>query len=294
MNLNVITRSVGRAVLKTKKNSPHIFFGVGAIGVIGSTFLACRSTLKLEETVDEVKKDVEDVRDMANRVKDSGAKYTEEDFYKDLGYVYIKSVLKVARLYGPSILLGGASIAALTGSHIQLTRRNAALTVTLAAVTKAYETYRERVSEELGKERELELYHGIRDEAIDANGKKEAVKVADANGHSIYSRFFDEYNTNWTKDPEMNRIFIQCQQNYANHLLQSRGHVFLNDIYDSLGLDRSKAGSIVGWVRKGDGDGYIDFGMFEIRNARFVNQIERSILLDFNVDGVVYDKIEEQ
>jgi hypothetical protein len=87
-------------------------------------------------------------------------------------------------------------------------------------------------------------------------------------------------------------MFLQCQQNYFNQQLKARGHVFLNEIYDAIGLERSKAGTIVGWVTDGNGDGYIDFGMFEDASRRFINGIEPSILLDFNVDGVIYDLIE--
>jgi hypothetical protein len=70
--------------------------------------------------------------------------------------------------------------------------------------------------------------------------------------------------------------------------------VFLNEIHDMLGLERTKAGAVVGWVMGGDGDERIDFGVFkanEYMGQEFVNGNERSILLDFNVDGVIYDKI---
>ena len=291
MKFNAITRSIGRSALKTKKNSPHIFFGLGLIGVVGSTVLACRATLKLEETLDEAKKDLDVVKALATKATSAKTEYSEQEYYKDLGYVYTKSVVKLAKLYGPAVAIGGVSIAALTGSHVQLTRRNTALTVTLAAVSKAYQEYRERVKEELGSSRELEIFSDIRKETTEIDGKKAIVKVAGLNGFSPYARFFDEYSSNWQKDPEMNRIFLQCQQNYANHMLKARGHVFLNDVYDSLGLERTQAGAVVGWIYDGDGDGYIDFGMFEVSNNRFINGLERSVLLDFNVDGVVYDKI---
>jgi len=291
MKFNTITRSIGRSALKTKKNSPHIFFGLGLIGVVGSTVLACRATLKLEETLDEAKKDLDVVKALATKATSAKTEYSEQEYYKDLGYVYTKSVVKLAKLYGPAVAIGGVSIAALTGSHVQLTRRNTALTVTLAAVSKAYQEYRERVKEELGSSRELEIFSDIRKETTEIDGKKAIVKVAGLNGFSPYARFFDEYSSNWQKDPEMNRIFLQCQQNYANHMLKARGHVFLNDVYDSLGLERTQAGAVVGWIYDGDGDGYIDFGMFEVSNNRFINGLERSVLLDFNVDGVVYDKI---
>ena len=88
-------------------------------------------------------------------------------------------------------------------------------------------------------------------------------------------------------------MFLNGQQNFANDLLQARGHVFLNEVYDMLGIPRSQAGAVVGWVKE-FGDGYVDFGIFDGKTSQarsFVNGEERNILLDFNVAGVIYDLI---
>lgn len=287
-----ITRSISRQVLQTKKNSPHIFFAAGVVGMIGSTFLACRATLKLEPVIDSIEDDLKQVKEMG-RPSESGGdvqRYPDREYYRDLGYVYARSAKKIGRLYGPSIVLGVASVGALTGSHVQLTRRNSALTATLALVSQAYDDYRDRVREELGEERELNIYRGMGEEKIDIDGKKQLVQVTDPTKWSPYARFFDETNVNWVKDPESNRMFLHCQQNYSNHLLNARGHLFLNEVYDMLGMERSKAGQVVGWVLNGDGDEHVDFGIFEAYNNRFVNNLERSIILDFNVDGPIYAK----
>lgn len=280
-----VTLTVGRNLLKLKKDSPHIFFAAGVAGTVASTVLACRATLKLSDTLDEIQQDISDVK----TIKANGG---YEHANKDATYVYVKSGVKIAKLYAPAVLVGAASITALTGSHVQMTRRNASLMAAYAVLQKAYEDYRERVQEELGNERELELYHGT-ETALEKNehGEKGLVKLVDSNKLSPYAKIFDEYSMYWDKDPEINRLFVQCQQNYANHLLQARGHIFLNEIYDMLGLDRSKAGAVVGWVIGPDGDNFVDFGLFDSDNSRFVNGWERSIVLDFNVDGVIYDKI---
>jgi hypothetical protein len=282
-----VTRSIARKVLTTKKNSPHIFFVGGVIGVFGSTFLACKATLKLEKNLDEIKDDLTAVKMV--RAGNKEEQYDDKEYYKDMGYVYAKSAVKLGRLYGPALAVGTVSVAALTGSHIQMTRRNTALTAAFAAVSKAYDDYRERVRNELGEERELELYRCMEDAELEDSKKK--VKAVDPNRMSPYAKCFDETNPNYQKDAELNRIFIQMQQNYFNHRLQAYGHVILNDVYDHLGFERTSAGCVVGWILNGDGDNYIDFGMFEAQNQRFMNNMERSIWLDFNVDGVVYDKI---
>lgn len=278
---NPVAKHVFRAGLLMKKHSPAIMFVGGITGAVTSTVLACKATLKLPEALTEMQEELDEVK-----------YHVDEPDRKDVAYVYIKNVAYIARLYAPSLILGVASVSALTGSHVTLQKRNAGITAAYAAVSKAYDEYRLRVSNELGEDKELNIYHAAsKEEVVGEDGKKTKVVSSDPNKWSPYARFFDEASPNWEKNGEINRLFVQCQQNYANHLLHARGHVFLNEVYDMLGVDRSQAGQVVGWVLDGEGDNYIDFGIFEAANANFVNGYERSILLDFNVDGIIYDKI---
>lgn len=289
-----LTRNVGRSILITKKNSPHILFAGGVLGSVTSTVLACRATLRLSEILDEIQVNVNEVNSLQNHIAHTAVdrKYTEAQHRQDLAYVYAKAGLKIVKLYAPSAILGAVSIGALTGSHVQMTKRNTALMAAYAIIQKGYEEYRERVREQLGEDRERELYRGEKLEIVKhEDGKNEEVKTVDPNKWSPYAKIFDEYSENWEKDPELNYLFVQCNQNYANVLLRSRGHLFLNEVYDMLGFERSKAGAVVGWVIGKDGDNFVDFGIYEAYNSRFVNGMERSIILDFNVDGVIYDKI---
>jgi hypothetical protein len=294
---SVITK-LSRQLLIVKKNSPHIFFAAGVAGTVTSTVLACRATLKLSATLDEIQKDIEILKPKETILlpnNHTSEVVTGEDAvvqHTKTIYAYGHASFKIVKLYGPSVLIGVASIGLLTGSHVQLTRRNSALIAAYAAVQKAYDDYRDRVREELGAERELDIYHAAKTEVVtDADGNTQLVKVVDPNKYSPYAKFFDEYSDNWKRDSELNRMFIQCQQNFLNNRLLAYGHVFLNEAYDALGVPRSSAGAVVGWLKDSDGDGYIDFGIFEAFNSRFVNGTEQSILLDFNVDGVIYDKI---
>lgn len=281
------TRSVAISMLKMKKASPHIFFVGGVVGVVGATVLACKSTLKLEKTIDEIKEDIVETKHIHEIKSDTALEYDERSYYKDLGRVYVRSTVKLGRLYGPSIILGTASVAALTGSHVQMTRRNAALGTTLAAVSKAYDEYRLRMQEELGEQKERDIYQGV---TTETKGNKK-IAVFNPTGFSVYARIFDETCQSWTKDVERNRMFLKCQQTYANHKLQAHGYLLLNDVYDMLGFERSSAGCVVGWVRDGDGDGFVDFGLFDAAATRFINGLENAVWLDFNVDGVVYELI---
>lgn len=291
-----MTRSTVRQVLKFKKQSPHVFFTIGVVGTVASTVLACRATLKVSDTLDAINgqiKDIEELKSMVNNDSKlfDNPKYNKDDLDRDIVVIYAKAGYELTKLYGPAILVGAASITLLTGSHIQMSRRNAALMAAYTAVQEAYENYRERVRAQVGDERELELYRGTSNEIVKVDGNNVEIEAVDPNKRSPYSRFFDEYSTCWEKDPELNRLFVTCQQTWANNRLHARGHVFLNEVYDSLGIERSKAGAIVGWVISKEGDNFVDFGIYELGNRNFVNGTERSILLDFNVDGVIYDKI---
>jgi len=276
-NNNNLVRQLHRSGLHLKKQSPHIFFGVGIVGVIAGNILACKTTLKSASTFEAFGDELQDIKQYS----------PEDDKNRDLARCYGRYAVELGKAYAPAIAVTGISVAALSGSHVMMTKRNTALTAAYATLQKAYDNYRERVRVEVGAEKELDIYHA----AEEVKDGKEVRKIVDPNKYSAYARFFDESSTEWRKDAELNRLFVQCQQNYLNQLLQARGHVFLNEAYDALGLERSSAGRVVGWIIGDDGDNYIDFGMYEAQNSRFINGTERSILLDFNVDGVIYDKI---
>jgi len=284
-----ISKTVARNSLVLQTKSPGLLFGAGIVGVIGSTVLACRATLKMEEVLGEAKSKL----DMAKGLEHED--YSERDRQKDITTIYVQSGVKVLRAYGPAIIVGGLSIAALTSSHNILSRRNAALMSAYAAMEKGFAEYRARVVEKYGEDEDRNMRYGSRTEVVKEGKVTHQITRVGTDTPSIYARFFDEYSTSWSKEPEYNLVFLTCQQNYANDLLRSRGHVFLNEVYDLLGIPRSEAGAVVGWIL-GVGDDYIDFGVWDDRtNSRvrdFVNGWEGAILLDFNVDGVIFDKIE--
>lgn len=298
MNLNAIktaiTSKAGRQLLLTQKHSPTILFVGGTIGVVATVVLACRGTLKLEDVLYENDKKM----GMAKHLREeNNPNYSDKDYKQDVGVVYVRTVTKIAKIYAPAFVVGVISISALTGSHIILTNRNIGLTAAYAAVEKGFAEYRKRVLDDVGEEKEREYRYGSETrefvEETTKGHKVTQVARVGPEGASIYAKFFDQLCPDWSPQPEYNRLFIQCQQTYANHKLRAQGHLFLNEVYDSLGIDRTKAGAVVGWVMNDVGDNYVDFGVFDgsERTRDFVNGREGSILLDFNVDGTIFDKI---
>jgi hypothetical protein len=293
-----VTSGAGRQILQLQKSSPHIMFVAGAIGIVGTVVVASRATLKLDKALDENLEKME----KAKAVFASGDEnYDEKAFRRDMVILYTRNVMVVSKLYAPAVALGLVSIGLLTGSHVVLTRRNVALTAAYAAVDKAFREYRERIVDRFGEDVDRESRYGYVERAensTDADGKEITLRhrVVKSGEPSQYARFFDQMCSSWNREPEYNMLFLRSQQNWANDLLRSRGHVFLNEVYDMIGVPRSKAGAVVGWVlnKNGEGDNYIDFGIFDGNNpmARmFVNGNEGSLLCDFNVDGIIYDKI---
>jgi hypothetical protein len=285
---------LARPVLIAQKNSPRILMVAGLAGSVVGTVLACRATLKLSAALDDFSYEVKAVRELREDVEEG--RRSARSYHIDMAYVYGKNTSRIARLYAPAAILGATSLTAIASSHAIMTRRNTSLTAAYSALQLGFSSYRERVRAQLNEDVESDIYHDVQTtELIDENGKKHKVKTVPSVPCSPYARFFDEYSSNWTKNAELNKVFIQCQQNWANQRLQSRGHLFLNEVYDDLGLSRTQAGQIVGWTTvPGSGDGYVDFGLLEERNVRFAEGWERSVLLDFNVDGNVLDLIGEK
>lgn len=305
MNMNNIvnsaTKTFHRVGFQIKKHSPEILLITGITGVVTSAVMACKATTKVDAIVEESKKSIDMIHEGMEAGNICDVEYTEEDGKKDLAIVYIQTGVKFAKLYGPSVLLGLTSIGCILASNNIIHKRNVALSAAYTAIDRSFKGYRSRVIERFGESMDRELRYNIKTQEVketvvdEETGKKKTVKstvsVVDPNTYSDYARFFDEYCAGWTKDAEYNLMFLRQQQNYANELLKSRGHLFLNEVYDMLGIDRTKAGNIVGWIydeKHPIGDNFVDFGIYVLDNEKardFVNGRERSILLDFNVDG---------
>lgn len=302
---NSVTRALCKTGLKLKKYSPEILAVVGTVGVVTSAVLACKATTKISTILDETKDQLDTIHSVVENPDTivDGAEYTVDDAKKDTMIVYVHAGVKLIKLYGPSVALGAASLGCLLGSNHILRKRNVALAAAYTAVDKGFKAYRGRVVERFGEELDRELRYNIKAREVqeivtDENGEEKVVtstiEVPEFNDNSEYARCFDETCLGWTRDAEYNFMFVKQIQNWANDRLDSKGHVFLNEVYEMLGMQKTRAGQSVGWVKDGDGDGFIDFGIFDIHNKakrRFVNGYEKSIWLDFNVDGPILEAL---
>ena len=298
-----LMKTYKKVELKAIKHSPEILAGVGVVGVVGSLVMACKATTKLSDVLEESKEQLDKIKEVAADPAYE-EKYSQDDAKKDTTIIYVQTAMKVTKLYAPSVILCASSLGCLLASNNILKKRNAALSAAYMTVDKSFKEYRKRVADRFGEEVEKEIRYNIKAEEItkvdeDGNEVTETVKVMDGtddpNSYSDYARFFDESCAAWQNDAEYNLTFLKAQQQYANDLLKARGRLFLNEVYRMLGIDETKAGQVVGWVYNPDnptGDNFVDFGIYNMQRERvraFVNGYEPNILLDFNVDGVIWN-----
>ena len=300
--MNVLKSNMNKALFVMKNKSPELLIGSGIVLGIAAAVSACKATLKVEEVVDEAKMKLDKIHEAHEHgATEHGLSYSEEDYQKDLVTQYTKTGVEFVKLYGPAVIMGCVSIGCILGGHRVLTKRNAAITAAYTAVRKAYDAYNERVIEKYGKEEADNLKYGLKTEKIietkeDENGNtigEEKTIVTSDPIASPYSKFFDECSRCWKNNAEYNLMFLRGQQNLANDRLIANGYLFLNDVYDMLDIERTEEGQVVGWVYDKDRPTYVDFGIYNgvrERNRAFVNGYESSILLDFNVQGIIKDK----
>lgn len=304
--MNSITRKFHLTGFKIKKHSPEILLIAGIVGVVSSAVMACKATTKVSEIMEVTADSVAVIHDGVEKGEIRGQEYTEEDGKKDLSIVYTQTGLKLAKLYAPSVALGAISIVSILASHNVMRKRNVALAAAYATVDRSFKDYRGRLVERFGEELDRELKYNIKTQEVEEKVVDEAgnettvtktIKTVDPNTYSEFARFFDDGCVGWEKDAEMNLCFLHNAQSFANQKLKEQGYLFLNDVYEMLGIPKTAAGQVVGWYYdeyNTVGDNYVDFGIYDPDNERaraFVNGHERVILLDFNVDGNILEYI---
>ena len=307
MNKNEIVKkassALGKVNIKLRKHSPELLIAAGVVGTVVSTVLACKATTKLSTILDESKGNIETIHKCEND-KEMEERYSQEDAKKELAIVYIQTGVKIAKLYAPAVVLGTISIAGIVASNNILRKRNVALAAAYATVDKSFKEYRSRVVERFGADVDKELRYNIKAKKIEEmikdpeSGKekksKTTVNVA-APTVDDYARFFDKTCRHYEENMNYNLMLLRSQQQLANDKLVADGFLFLSDVYDMLGITRTKMSQSVGWIYKPDGnsngDNFVDFGVMVVKRETEDGGYEDAILMNFNVDGPILDLI---
>ena len=296
----------GKAEFTIKKNSPEILLGAGIVGFVGTVVLACRATCRADEVLEFHRKkikDIEDAKEIADADPEGEMSYDIEIYRQDKAIRYLKTTGNLAKLYAPTVAVGALSLACILTSRNIMQKRYLGVVAAYNGLSAAFEEYRKRVRDEYGEGLDKHFRYGTTYEELpvyDENGKKtkEKEQVEKTETGMVMQtddscRFFDSSNPNWDKNPAFSMMWLRGQQNILNDILHTRGHVFLNEVYDALGFPHTPQGAVLGWI-DGEGDNCIDFGLYDQNKEnvrRFVNGVDNVIMLEFNHDGVIWDRI---
>lgn len=278
-----VVRGASRALLHLSKHSPKILTALGVGGVATGMVLTIKASLEVGPIVDELQEDLEAIHEI---YKDTVGHKQE---VKDKAYAYTKASFRLVKHYWAPLTFTALGVGCLLGANNILSKRNVALAAAYKALEESYDTYRRRVRDSIGEDKEREIYDAPI-KALEGEDPKTTVEKLRTNP---YSRFFDEYSTKWEKNADMNRILLEHCERIFTDKLRARGHVFLNEVYDFLGFERSPEGQIAGWII-GEGDDFVDLGLTSganESNRAFINGLERSVLLTPNCVGSIWNKI---
>lgn len=304
--MSKITRGYNKTMFQLKKHSPEILIVAGVAGTVVSAVMACKATTKIGEILEESKETIDTIHD-AQKNEALAEKYPENVAQRDLAIIYIQTGVKLAKLYAPSVILGTLSITSILASNNILRKRNVALAAAYATVDKGFKEYRSRVIEKFGEEVDQQLRFGtvaekIEETVTDEDGKTKKVKktvgVSEISDYGDYAVYFDKSSPYFEGNDDYDMMFLRAQQNYANDLLRARGYLTLNEVLDGLGIQGTKmlrkAGMVVGWKYEKDnqyGDNDVCFDIYSTYRKREDGNVEPCIILDFNVEGSIYDRM---
>ena len=305
-------KAISRTVMFTaKKYSPEILLGLGIVGVGVSTVLACKATLEVDVVLNEHAEYKEKIQHTIELHEEGEVNYPVEAANKDLKVLKVNTAVSIGKLYAPSATLMVVSIGFILGAYRIMSQRQVALMAAYKVMEEAFTTYRGRVVKELGEAKDAHFMYGtetITDEetVIDENGKKKKItkereELIPGAKLSGFARWFEDQkpdqmggwtgSTAWSPVHDYNLSFLNAKEKHFNAKLISFGFVTLNEVLEELGFPPTVSGMIAGWEYKSEkGDGYISFQPKGIDgNWNFGNDGD-PIMLDFNIDGVIFDQ----
>ena len=300
INTKTLRKSFKKAQLTVRKHSPEILMVAGVIGTVAGAVMACKETLELEDVLDECKQEKMELEEQYAMCEE----YSEDALKKDQVKLTIKQAAKIVKLYAPSVIMEVTSIGVIFASNDIMRKRNASMAAAYATLNSMYKRYRQNVIESYGEEVDKDMRFGVKHEKVteideDGNKVKIDARIVDLDNTALaisdYSRFFQMGCKGFdASSGRYNLLYLKGIQAMFNNKLIADGYVMLNDVYRELGFDTIPEGWSIGWVYDESnpiGDNYIDFGLYEARNKnqRAVNDWEPVILMDFNVDGNLYE-----
>lgn len=290
---------------KLGKHAPAIFTGLGIVGMIGGTVLACKATVDTIYILDEWELDKLDYEEaLSNDMEPEEAEELRKEYKADGR----KVTVEVAKKYIPAVVVDVASIGCLVGGSRIAHKRLLTMTGIATSTAANFASYRNRVRQAEGEEKDL-LYlkggaeHEVEEKTVTKKGKEKTVSkkvvIPNPDEHGQYSFQFKRGDAGWNSNPEYNLYYLQNMENTLNRKFRQQGYLFLNQVYDELGIRdadgkwlMTQEGQVVGWFDDGVENKRISFGIdYKAGLTPWNWDGDDHIWIEPNVDGVIIDKI---
>lgn len=297
-----ITTAFHTGMARISKHAPTILSITASAGVVATGYLAWKAGTRFEDVEGrDWDRRKECIRNADNIPDEEVPAYERK--------LRILFILDTAKTLAPAAIVGGATIAMIYFSNTISKKRLAAVGAAYTALQTAFDGYKKTMVDALGKESvekiirpKLPNYDKTVEEILSGDNKSDAASVADAvitsmQDLSPYARIITEESSNcWDENEDYTSETLAAVQLWANRRLERKGHLFLNEVYDQLGLSRTREGSVVGWLKNSEGgDGYVSFGDYDANTYRVpsddYSRVDTNFIVDFNVDGMIWDKI---
>lgn len=287
-----VTRFAAKASALAVKHAPTILtYGGAAVATVG-TGLAVKQSFRYIEKVSEpdlmhlIK--IEETMELskAGKLKDE---YTEQEYKQDKIHAYILLGIHTAKHYAvPAALFAGGIAMILTGHHMQL-KRLAKITAAYGSLHTAYTNLKKRIE---NSDTNMEnLSDILKPDVVTENETEPKTAIT---SFQPYEYYFDDTNEYFHPNSQSaNETFLNSIHQFANDRLYTKGHLFLNEVLEALGMEHTAEGAVTGWVIRDGASNFVSFGdedFFDLRLDEH-NGMPPKYTLNFNVDGLIWDRI---
>lgn len=321
MNLPVIFTKVantarnlaGNGLLIARKHAPEIMIGGGLAGFGLTIYETIKATNKTNDILEEKHRK----SSVYAEALDYPIGYGPGEYENDISDLNRRTKIAIIKAWLPVGTLAVASGASILGGYRIINGRYVATAAAYKGLENFIGRYRGNVVDRFGKDVDWELANDIKAETLEKamaereenrkieeenKGKKIRKKAPKTAYQDIYCGIFDNYSDRWQRYWTAEQVleYLKFKQNQLNDMLRIRKHVFVNEVYDMLGLERTSAGSVNGWIlTRTNPESHISLGIDEMPadELRSILSTHRNedirVKIRLNPDGLIYNLIED-
>lgn len=297
-----------------RKHAPEIMIGTGLVGFGATIFETVKATNKTNDILETRDRNLH-----AAATIDENGLVCELDSIPDDYAAEIKRDARVRlfKTWAPVATTALASTALIIGGYRVINGRYVATAVAYKTLEAGFERYRDNVTKEFGADTDWRMANSITKEELEAIKKeqRENRQIAEDNkgkkkkDRKPYKKaceqerkyLFDEYSPYfkpwWT--PIQFLDYIRHKRNQLQDKFDMQGYLFVNDVLEAFGLEKTTEGQVVGWIKKRGKSTIISVGLDELPKEeleRILAIHDNSNLrfwLRMNPDGIIYNLIDD-